>query len=643
MIRPVVWILNRSDQAGMFMAVGGLAATLQRTLMPRNNLDQAVVSGLSMALSYQIASLVNDGVEALAAIGLAARSGRSGSIPSEEDQRRTSLVFNAAAVLAGLGLQKTLAQRDDESLLNASGRTAGFFLASGAFAGGAAAVLEVAAGAFDQRQKRIRTSQLPLPIFGGMAFAAVRDYQRRQREGELDATGQRRFSVLVSLPLGVGVGLVLTAFGLGNRVLAGFIGGALERLLPGSDRLWSPIGRLTALGFLAGGIFGLVQTVYSSIESKSERIEPAFEEPPETKLVTSGAGSAIDWSTLGYKGRRYVATVVSRQQIEDAMQEPATDPVRVYIGLETASTPEARVRLALEELDRTGAFERKLIMAASPTGTGQVNYVAMGSMEYFARGDCATVAIQYSKRPSPISLDRVWLGRKQFRLLLSAIRRRLYDMNPEERPRLVIFGESLGAHTSQDPFLHTGTQGLVDGGIDGALWIGTPHLSQWKRQVRETDRPDVDAGLVREFSGPDDLSTMSAQERERLRYVLLTNGNDPVGYFGPELLIQSPRWLGDPESRPPGVPGGQRWIPPLTFLQTLVDMKNALNIVPGEFIANGHDYRANLPTFVRVAFDLDCSDEQMERVELALQENELRRSKIVASAGDDEDSQTSGD
>lgn len=47
-IRPIRWILNRSDQAGVFMAAAGAAATLQRTLMPRNNLDQAIESGLSM-------------------------------------------------------------------------------------------------------------------------------------------------------------------------------------------------------------------------------------------------------------------------------------------------------------------------------------------------------------------------------------------------------------------------------------------------------------------------------------------------------------------------------------------------------------------------------------------------------------------
>jgi uncharacterized membrane protein len=291
-------------------------------------------------------------------------------------------------------------------------------------------------------------------------------------------------------------------------------------------------------------------------------------------------------------------------------------------------------------MERTGAFKRKLIMVASPTGTGQVHYGAIGSTEYFSRGDCATVAVQYSKRPSPLSLDRIWLGRKQFRLLLSAIRRTLYEMPREERPRLVIFGESLGAHTSQDPFLHTGTQGLVDGGIDGALWIGTPHLSQWKRQVRNANRPDVDPSLVGEFYGPEDLEALSAGARRRMRYFLLTNGNDPVGYFGPELLIQKPPWLGAPETRPPRVPGGQRWVPPLTFLHTLVDMKNALNIVPGEFVATGHDYRANLAPFVRVAFDLECSDKQLERVQQALQENELRRSKRIAGedrgAGDED-------
>ncbi len=70
-----------------------------------------------------------------------------------------------------------------------------------------------------------------------------------------------------------------------------------------------------------------------------------------------------------------------------------------------------------------------------------------------------------------------------------------------ERPKFVLFGESLGAWTSQDPFVDRGTQGLVDTGIDHAIWIGTPHFSKWKEQVlfdgRAGRRPRRRAGVQR--------------------------------------------------------------------------------------------------------------------------------------------------
>jgi hypothetical protein len=56
-------------------------------------------------------------------------------------------------------------------------------------------------------------------------------------------------------------------------------------------------------------------------------------------------------------------------------------------------------------------------------------------------------------------------------------------------------------------------------------------------------------------------------------------------------------------------------------------MKNAMNVVPGEFEAKGHDYRADLARFTREAYALDCSDEQMRRVEEALRRNELDRNR----------------
>jgi uncharacterized membrane protein len=277
-------------------------------------------------------------------------------------------------------------------------------------------------------------------------------------------------------------------------------------------------------------------------------------------------------------------------------------------------------------MERTGAFDRSLIIVASPTGTGYVNYVAIESAEYFTRGDCATVTVQYSKRPSPVSLDRVWLGRKQFRMLLAAIRRKLYQMMPEDRPKLVVFGESLGAHTSQDAFLDAGTQGLRDAGIDRALWLGTPGISKWKQQVWTGDRLDVEEASIGEFDNFGAIEGLDDEARESLRYFLLTHGNDGVGHFAPELLVQSPDWLGEAETRPPGVPKSQRWRTPTTFIQTLVDMKNAMAVTsPGEFEANGHDYRADLARFVREAFGLGCSEEQMEQVEAALRRYEVLR------------------
>ena len=103
---------------------------------------------------------------------------------------------------------------------------------------------------------------------------------------------------------------------------------------------------------------------------------------------------------------------------------------------------------------------------------------AVETLEYLTRGDCASLTLQYSKRPSPLSLGRVEVGRTQNELLFLRLWERLEAMEPAERPRVVLFGESLGAHTSQDAFVHRGTRGLRDRGIDSALWIGTPFASE---------------------------------------------------------------------------------------------------------------------------------------------------------------------
>ena len=110
--------------------------------------------------------------------------------------------------------------------------------------------------------------------------------------------------------------------------------------------------------------------------------------------------------------------------IETVMGEPArATPAHVYVSLDSAPTAQERVDLALAEMERVGAFDRSLIMLVSPTGTGYVNYVAVAAAAYLTRGDVATVTMQYSKRPSPLSLGKVKDAREQNRLPVAAHRR----------------------------------------------------------------------------------------------------------------------------------------------------------------------------------------------------------------------------
>ena len=56
-----------------------------------------------------------------------------------------------------------------------------------------------------------------------------------------------------------------------------------------------------------------------------------------------------------------------------------------------------------------------------------------------------------------------------------------------------------------------------------------------------------------------------------------------------------------------------RWRPITTFLQTLIDMKNAQ--IPDGYRAFAHDYRPDLTRFVAEVFDLPASDEQIRDIE----------------------------
>src|SRR5690606_16749791 len=119
-------------------------------------------------------------------------------------------------------------------------------------------------------------------------------------------------------------------------------------------------------------------------------------EPPTSSLRSGGPGSVVDWARTGHEGRRFLTRGPTQDDVADLSVGRATEPVRVYVGRAEADTPEERVATAVEELERTRAFDRDALLVVVPTGTGWVNEQLVQPLEYFHDGSIATVALQYS-------------------------------------------------------------------------------------------------------------------------------------------------------------------------------------------------------------------------------------------------------
>lgn len=597
--------------------------------MPRATMDQALVTGLSASANHALVTLVQETVQS-AALLLAGQAGRR--TVDERQWSRATIAADVGAIAAGIALQRALRPRKREPLLRAGGRAGGFWLAASGAAGAAVGALQE----YLERVGSRRSRTFAVVGTASAALAAANTWQLRRRAHlDTDLPPEEVHSSLVkSIAFGIGVSAAMSAVGAGERKFADALSRAVARVLPGNPEVWRPVAHaITLAGFGAGARMLAVKALHQ-IEHTQESAEAAFDIPPPNPLLSGSSASHVPFDTLSRAGRRYVWTACATDNIADVMGEPAVAaPIRAYVGLESAATEQERVALTMRELERTGAFDRSWLMIASPTGTGYVNYAAASILEYLTRGDCASVAMQYSARPSPLSLDRVREGRLHAEMLCAAIRDRCAECIPGKRPKVVLFGESLGAWTSQDGFVDQGTQGLVDAGIDYAIWIGTPHFSKWKERVLYDDRPDVDRSLVGRFNDIGEWEALDPATRERIRYVMITHYDDGVGLFGPELAIQAPEWLGDPRTRHASVPKGMRWAPVTSFFQVLIDMKNAANVVPGVFAAKGHDYRADLLPFFHAVLGLEATPEQLSSIAQRLVERELFRSEWMRKHG----------
>jgi len=338
-------------------------------------------------------------------------------------------------------------------------------------------------------------------------------------------------------------------------------------------------------GVVVRGGMSVLNKTFSAINDETDPNHP----PPTTPLRSGGPGSLVSWETMGHQGRIFMRGGPTVAQLTEFNGSPATEPIRAYAGLNSAKGIRATAELAARELEREGGLKRKVIAVATTTGTGWINAAEADSLEYMYNGDTAIVSMQYSFLPSWLSflVDKE-NARQAGQALFEAVDRRVRALPEAQRPKIVVFGESLGSFGGEAPFLSPNN---IIARTDGALFSGPTFQNTMRDDITDNRDPGSPEWLpifdnganVRFAARPDNLARPDAPwGSPRIAY--LQHASDPIAWFNPNLLFAEPDWLREPRGY--DVSGDMNWIPVVTFLQVSADMAVAVNVPDG----HGHRY-----------------------------------------------------
>jgi len=336
--------------------------------------------------------------------------------------------------------------------------------------------------------------------------------------------------------------------------------------------------------------------------------------PPMSEYRSGSPASLIDWETLGEKGRTFVATGPTVDDLNEFHGSGAMEPIRVYVGLKSSATLAGRAELLLDELIRTGAFDRQILVVATTTGTGFLQPNALLALEYIYNGDVAVAGAQYSYLPSWISLladqDEV---KETSQIVFRTIHEYWSTIPEDRRPEIYLYGLSLGSFGVESILTSIN---IINEPIDGALMVGPPFVNElWNELVADRDpgtspaTPIYQAGRTVRFTNQENALDQPDAEWGDTRVVYLQHASDPVVFFSPSLFWREPDWLLDGQ-RGAEISDEFQYAQLITGWQVMMDLPAAGSIPEGY----GHLYskQANAEAWIAVTQPDGWSDDDTD-------------------------------
>lgn len=447
--------------------------------------------------------------------------------------------------------------------------------------------------------------------------------QQQDQAAMVDATPPTWAAIPVILIVAAVVGAILLAVGrlIGHAVVA--VDRRLARRVPQwAAHAIAGVGAVVLIAALTNRL--VVQQVVDGTNASFGALDDTTEEgieQPTASEQSGGPGSAVRWDDLGFQGRTFAGSATTPEELAATAAPglPVAEPIRVYVGLRSASTADERAELAVRELDRTGAWDRPVVVIATTTGTGWINPRATESLERLWNGNTAIVGQQYSYLPSWISfLVDGEKASETGEALIRAVAGRWSELPEDDRPLLIVFGESLGSLGSESALVEGSAEASIAHVLDtadGVLWVGPPDANPIRAQLtaaREPGspvwRPEIAGGEVGFATDVDELG-----QPDGLAIQYLQHASDPVVWWDWPTMWSRPAWLA--EERGPDVPASTRWVPFVTWSQTVADLAAGFSAGRG----HGHNYDdAWTRAWVAVAPPSDVDPERLAAIEATL-------------------------